>query len=124
MWAEIASCAPRHAAGTNHIRKGHALPGAPPLSAEQNAALDLFETVAESLELSMSFEPNDIQLLNNGLVVHTRTAFTDWPEPDRARRLLRLWISDAAMHRGVAYYDVWRHGITRGMSTRQILLEP
>lgn len=110
-------------AGTNHIRKGHVLPGTPPLTSEQNEALDLFETTAESLELSMSFQPGDIQLLNNGLVVHTRTVFTEWPESNRKRHLLRLWLNDPMMHRGVAYYDVWQYGVSSGHATRTIRTE-
>ena len=42
----------------------------------------------------MAFRPGDIQILHNHLMVHTRTAFEDWPEPDRKRHLMRLWLSD------------------------------
>ena len=67
------------ATGINHIRKGHALPGAPA------QALRMFEEVCEELEFSMHFAPSDIQFLNNGLVAHTCTVFTDWPEKAHRR---------------------------------------
>ena len=34
----------------------------------------------------------DIQLLHNHVILHSRTAFTDWEEPERRRHLLRLWL--------------------------------
>ena len=110
------------AAGANHIRKGHQLNDAPPMSHAQSAALDQFESAANSLELAMPFEPGDIQLLNNALVVHTRTAFKDWPEPQRRRHLWRLWLNVAPLHRGAAYYENWRHGIVVGHARRQLRL--
>ena len=42
--------------------------------------------------LDMEFAPGDIQFLHNHTVFHDRTAFVDWPEPDRKRYLLRLWL--------------------------------
>ena len=42
--------------------------------------------------LDMNFQPGDMQLLKNASVLHKRTAYTDWPEPDRKRHLLRLWL--------------------------------
>ena len=42
----------------------------------------------------MDFRPGDIQILNNHVTVHTRTAFEDWPEPERKRHLMRLWLTD------------------------------
>ena len=41
----------------------------------------------------MEFRPGDIQLVHNHTVLHDRTAFDDWPEPERRRHLLRLWLA-------------------------------
>ncbi len=41
----------------------------------------------------MDFRAGDIQILNNHAVLHSRTAFEDWPEPERRRNLLRMWIN-------------------------------
>ena len=66
-----------------------------PLSAEEVAALDAFEEVARdpALRLDMDFQVGDIQLINNYTVLHARTEFEDWPEPERKRHLLRLWLT-------------------------------
>jgi len=37
-------------------------------------------------------ERGDLQLLNNRLLLHARTAYQDHPEPERKRHLLRLWL--------------------------------
>lgn len=42
--------------------------------------------------LDMSFQPGDIQFLNNYKVLHSRTAFEDYPEPERKRLLYRVWL--------------------------------
>lgn len=67
----------------------------PPLTAEQTAALDLFDSLANdpALCLHMEFKPGDIQLVHNHTLLHDRTAFTDWEEQTRKRHLLRLWLA-------------------------------
>ena len=67
----------------------------PALSSIQEEALACIDDIAARPEfhLTMMFEPGDMQFLNNHLTLHTRTAFTDFPEPDRRRHLLRLWLS-------------------------------
>lgn len=60
-------------------------------------ALDLMTELAEDPELflSMDFEPGDIQLIHNHQILHNRTEYEDWPEQERKRYLLRLWLSPA-----------------------------
>jgi hypothetical protein len=41
----------------------------------------------------MEFQPGDVQLVHNHTLLHDRTAFEDWPEPERKRHLLRLWLA-------------------------------
>ncbi|THD65071.1 MAG: TauD/TfdA family dioxygenase [Phenylobacterium sp.] len=67
----------------------------PPLTETQVAALDLLDALAEdpALHLEIDFQPGDIQLVNNHVLFHDRTAFEDWPEPERRRHLLRLWLA-------------------------------
>jgi hypothetical protein len=66
-----------------------------PLSAQQKEALDLLDALADdpALNLSMQLEAGDIQLVHNHTLLHDRTAFEDWPEPERRRHLLRLWLA-------------------------------
>lgn len=68
---------------------------APPLSVEDRALLDLYDEIAatEGMYLDMNFEPGDIQLLSNHSILHARTAYEEYPEPERRRHLLRLWLS-------------------------------
>ncbi|MGH8528833.1 MAG: TauD/TfdA family dioxygenase [Nevskiales bacterium] len=67
----------------------------PQLTGEEQELLDAYDAIAESEEfyLDMELQPGDIQLLSNHSMLHARTAFEDWPEPERRRHLLRLWIS-------------------------------
>jgi hypothetical protein len=69
----------------------------PPLSTAQTEALDLLDALAEdpSFHLELEFLPGDIQLVNNHVLFHDRTAFEDWPEPEHRRHLLRLWLAPA-----------------------------
>lgn len=66
-----------------------------PLSPFQIEALDLFDELANDpkLNLMMEFQPGDIQLVHNHTILHDRTAFEDYPEPERKRHLLRLWLA-------------------------------
>lgn len=67
----------------------------PRLTAEQIDAMDLLDELAASdeLRLDMDFRPGDIQILHNHQILHARTTYEDYPEPERRRHLLRLWLS-------------------------------
>jgi hypothetical protein len=41
----------------------------------------------------MDLQQGDIQLINNYVVMHSRTEYEDWPEPERKRHMLRLWLA-------------------------------
>jgi hypothetical protein len=45
------------------------------------------------LNMFMEFKPGDVQLVHNHTILHDRTGFVDWPEPERKRHLLRLWLA-------------------------------
>ena len=77
------------------VRNGHALAGVP-LDAAGEAALEALEATMcrPDLAAEFRFEPGQIQLVNNRQIGHRRTAFRDWPEPDRKRHLVRLWLRD------------------------------
>lgn len=65
------------------------------LTPAQDEALVFTQSVANRPEmaLSMTFQPGDIQLLNNMTMLHARESYTDHPEPERRRHLLRVWIA-------------------------------
>jgi len=64
------------------------------LTAAENAAIDCFDTIARraDMQLQMTFEPGDIQFVNNFTVVHGRTAYEDHADPSLRRFLWRLWL--------------------------------
>lgn len=68
---------------------------APRLDAETIEALDLFDALSNDprLNFMMSLERGDLQFVHNHNLLHDRTAFEDWPEPERRRHLLRLWLA-------------------------------
>jgi hypothetical protein len=82
----------------NYIESARRFPDVPPLTMEQTEALNLFDQLANdpALHFQMEFRPGDIQLVHNHTLLHDRTAFLDWPEPDRKRHLLRLWLAPPA----------------------------
>jgi hypothetical protein len=79
----------------NHIRNGQLFDQVPRLTEQQIEAMDLIDAVAAdpAIHFVMRFEPGDLQYINNHVMFHNRTAFEDWPEPERKRHLLRMWLS-------------------------------
>lgn len=79
----------------------------PRLTAEQTQALDYFDEVLTRPELMycMRLEKGDIQLLNNHVVLHSRTEYVDFDDPEQKRHLLRLWI---ASYEGSPLPDDWK----------------
>ena len=74
-------------------------------SALQREALEAVQEIANrpELVLTMDFQEGDIQLLNNHIMLHARTAYVDYDEPERQRHLLRMWIAvDDARRRPLA----------------------
>lgn len=82
-------------AGSLYILTAQEYPGVPQLTADQIEVLRLFDEIAyePGMAIEMDFRPGDIQWLSNYAALHARTGFTDWPEPQRRRHLLRLWLS-------------------------------
>ncbi|MBL8382851.1 MAG: TauD/TfdA family dioxygenase [Burkholderiales bacterium] len=79
------------------IHKAQAFAEVPRLTAAQKEALEVVEALAgdASIRLDMDFRPGDMQFLCNHSIVHSRTSYEDWPEVERRRHLLRLWLSSA-----------------------------
>ena len=74
-----------------YIEAAQLLPDTPRMSSAQWEALDLLAEIADELCYEMMLLPGDIQLLNNHIVYHARTPFTDDPAAGLQRSLLRLW---------------------------------
>ncbi|MPY72529.1 MAG: TauD/TfdA family dioxygenase, partial [Alphaproteobacteria bacterium] len=65
----------------------------PRFTPKQVEALDMIDALLAELHMKMKFERGDIQFLFNHVTLHGRTAFEDWPEPERKRHLFRLWLT-------------------------------
>ena len=57
-------------------------------------ALEAFEEILNDPRMvkEFYFEPGQIQIVDNRRCGHRRTGFSDWPEPERRRHLVRLWL--------------------------------
>ena len=78
-----------------YIDSAQRFPEAPRHTPELVEALDMFDSLANdpALNTFMEFKPGDVQLVHNHTMLHDRTGFEDWPEPERRRHLLRLWLA-------------------------------
>jgi hypothetical protein len=78
-----------------YIDDARRFPGVSPFTARQKEALDLLDELADdpALHLRMEFRPGDVQFVHNHTLLHDRTAFEDWAEPELKRHLLRLWLA-------------------------------
>jgi hypothetical protein len=65
-----------------------------PLSADQIAALDLVDEIADDENFALKFitQPGEAVFFNNLTVLHNRTAFEDSDIAAEKRHLLRLWL--------------------------------
>jgi alpha-ketoglutarate-dependent taurine dioxygenase len=76
------------------IEAGHAR-AEEPLTAMQTETLDALDAVLgdPALRVEFTMRPGEMFLLNNRWVLHNRTAFEDFEEPERRRHLVRLWLA-------------------------------
>lgn len=67
----------------------------PKLTAAHREAFDLMDALCNdpAFYLDIMFEPGDMQFLSNYTILHSRSEYEDWPEPERKRHLLRLWLN-------------------------------
>ena len=77
------------------IERAHHESTLPALTASQVEALDLVEAVADEPGMSVSFrqEPGDLFFINNWVLLHRRSEFTDDPDAALKRHILRIWLS-------------------------------
>ena len=77
-----------------YINSAQRFPEVPRLTAEQVEALNLFDALCrdDALRYDMDLRPGDMQFVNNYVVLHSRTQYEDYADPDKKRHLLRLWL--------------------------------
>lgn len=90
----------------------------PRLTEQQLQALDLFDSLLarEDICFRMDLQQGDFQFLNNHVVLHARTEYEDFPEWERRRHLLRLWLS---IPQGQALPDNW-HTAYKDVSSQSL----
>ena len=79
------------------VKNGQKLAGVP-LDAQGAAALEAFEAILErarACRRASSSSRARCSSSTTGALGHKRTAFRDWPEPERKRLLVRLWLRDS-----------------------------
>ncbi len=76
-----------------YVEMAQGMPGVPALTARQVAALDLLAEVADELCVEMPFEPGQIQLMNQHVTLHGRTAYADDAAAGARRNLMRIWLA-------------------------------
>jgi hypothetical protein len=79
----------------NRVNSAQAIEGVPALTSAQREGMDLLDEILRRPELMyrMYLRPGDMQILNNHVALHSRTAFEDFEEPERKRCLFRLWLA-------------------------------
>ena len=79
----------------SEIYAGYALKGSDP-DPETKEALAAVQSVFNRPDLRVELEmrAGQIQFVNNRATGHARTEFQDYPEPERKRHLVRLWLRD------------------------------
>jgi hypothetical protein len=76
-----------------YIENAQLLPGVRRLTDAEHEAIRMLLELAQEHCFEMRFAPGDIQLLNNHLIYHGRTAFKDDATTGQDRMLMRLWLS-------------------------------
>jgi hypothetical protein len=66
-----------------------------PIEGLKRTALDALNalTADDRYRLDMDLHQGDIQFVNNYVVLHSRSAYEDYAEPERKRHMLRLWLA-------------------------------
>jgi hypothetical protein len=78
------------------IRQGYEFKGETMDGPSKNA-MDALVEISKRVGLGkrFNFEPGQIQVVNNKRIGHRRTEFHDWPERERRRHLVRIWLRES-----------------------------
>jgi Taurine catabolism dioxygenase TauD, TfdA family len=96
------------------VEQAQEYPEVPRLTEAQVAAMDLLAEIAEEVCFQAPFAPGDLQLLNNHVVFHGRTAYEDDLAQAQDRLLFRLWLSVPNSRRLPDGFDVLWGSIAPG----------
>ena len=81
----------------NRVRTAQEIEGVPALTQAQKDCTDLLDDILRRPDVmfTMWLEPGDLQVMNNHVMLHSRTQFEDHDEPEKKRLLYRLWLAPA-----------------------------
>ena len=76
-----------------YIQVGHERAGKT-LTADQRRALEVVEGLLRRADFRVEFnlQPGQMLFTNNRWILHNRTAFEDYPDPEHRRHYVRLWL--------------------------------
>jgi hypothetical protein len=102
------------------VEQAQEMGGVPKLDPAGIEALDLLAELAEKHCMTVPFEEGDVQLINNHVAFHGRTAFEDNVEAGKERLLLRLWLSPQNNRALPDGFEVFWGGIDAGVPRSSI----
>ncbi len=80
------------------VRRAQGMKGVPDMTPAQAEAMQTYNDTAAEFAMNIDFVPGDISIVHNYVALHARSAYQDWPEPERRRHLLRMWMSFDGAH--------------------------
>lgn len=78
--------------GGKYALSAQRFPEVPKFTQDQLDGIEMFADLCQELQHLQTFNPGDIQFLNNHVIQHSRTEFEDWEDEGKKRHLLRLWL--------------------------------
>jgi hypothetical protein len=78
--------------GGKYAMSAQRFPEVPNFTQNQQDGIKMYAELCLELQHMQTFNPGDIQFLNNHVIQHSRTEFEDWEDEDKKRHLLRLWL--------------------------------
>ncbi len=85
----------------NRAQSAQNIEGVPKLTDAQRETMDKMDEILQRPEnlFTMWLEPGDMQVLNNHTMLHARTDYVDFDEPQKKRLLHRLWLAPPDSYR-------------------------
>ncbi|MDA0997942.1 MAG: TauD/TfdA family dioxygenase, partial [Proteobacteria bacterium] len=79
----------------NRVQSAQNIEGVPKLSGGQRQTMDALDEILRRPEFmfTMYLEPGDLQIINNHVMLHSRTDYVDYEAPEQKRLLSRLWLA-------------------------------
>ena len=79
----------------NRVQSAQNIKGVPKLTSMQIKLMDKLDEILRRPKFmyKMYLEPGNLQFLNNHVMLHSRTDYIDYKEPERLRLLQRLWLA-------------------------------